>query len=61
MNTIDCFQDKGEVNESTVTISENDDTDKPEPTHHSKIDLKTIKVDQLRQELRARNVTCKGM
>lgn len=49
-------------NDSTITIDENDDDDvgKPEPTHYSKIDLRTIKVDQLRQELRARNVSCKG-
>ncbi|XP_026322034.1 cell division cycle and apoptosis regulator protein 1-like isoform X2 [Hyposmocoma kahamanoa] len=47
---------------STITIDENDDDDdKPEPTHYSKIDLRTIKVDQLRQELRARNVSCKGI
>ncbi|XP_039749582.1 cell division cycle and apoptosis regulator protein 1-like [Pararge aegeria] len=50
-------------NDSTITIDENDDDDegKPEPTHYSKIDLRTIKVDQLRQELRARNVSCKGL
>ncbi|XP_073942945.1 cell division cycle and apoptosis regulator protein 1-like isoform X2 [Choristoneura fumiferana] len=48
--------------DSTITIDENDDDDdKPEPTHYSKIDLRTIKVDQLRQELRARNVSCKGL
>ncbi|XP_063619389.1 cell division cycle and apoptosis regulator protein 1-like [Cydia splendana] len=48
--------------DSTITIDENDDDeDRPEPTHYSKIDLRTIKVDQLRQELRARNVSCKGL
>ncbi|XP_026755499.2 cell division cycle and apoptosis regulator protein 1-like [Galleria mellonella] len=47
---------------STITIDENDDEEeKPEPTHYSKIDLRTIKVDQLRQELRARNTSCKGL
>ncbi|XP_045447120.1 cell division cycle and apoptosis regulator protein 1-like [Melitaea cinxia] len=52
-----------DANDSTITIDENDDDDdgKPEPTHYSKIDLRTIKVDQLRQELRARNVSCKGL
>ncbi|XP_059052766.1 cell division cycle and apoptosis regulator protein 1-like [Achroia grisella] len=49
-------------NVSTITIDENDDEEeKPEPSHYSKIDLRTIKVDQLRQELRARNVSCKGL
>lgn len=56
------FQESTEgLDGSTITIDENDDDeDKPEPTHYSKIDLRTIKVDQLRQELRARNVSCKG-
>lgn len=51
------------ANDSTITIDENDDDEegKPEPTHYSKIDLRTIKVDQLREELRARNVSCKGI
>lgn len=50
------------MDSSTITIDENDEDDeeKPEPTHYSKLDLKTIKVDQLRRELRARNVSCKG-
>lgn len=50
------------LNDSTITIDENDDDDegKPEATHYSKIDLRTIKVDKLREELRARNVSCKG-
>ncbi|XP_061377681.1 cell division cycle and apoptosis regulator protein 1-like isoform X1 [Danaus plexippus] len=52
-----------DANASTITIDENDDDDdcKPEATHYSNIDLRTIKVDQLRQELRARNVSCKGL
>lgn len=56
------FQEKSDSADSTITIEENedDDVDKPEPTHYSKIDLRTIKVEQLRQELRARNVSCKG-
>ncbi|CAH2071421.1 unnamed protein product, partial [Iphiclides podalirius] len=47
----------------TITIDENDEDEeaKPEPTHYTKIDLKTIKVDQLRQELRARNASTKGL
>ncbi|XP_041970435.1 cell division cycle and apoptosis regulator protein 1-like [Aricia agestis] len=50
------------ANDSTITIDENDDDeDKPEPTHYSKLDMRTIKVDQLRHELRARNVSCKGL
>ncbi|XP_013190345.2 cell division cycle and apoptosis regulator protein 1 [Amyelois transitella] len=49
------------ANSSTITIDEDDDEERPEPTHYSKIDLKTIKVDQLRQELRARKVSCKGL
>lgn len=56
--------DKKDLDSSTITIDENDDEDdeeKPEPTHYSKLDLKTLKVDQLRQELRARNVSCKGL
>ncbi|XP_064071334.1 cell division cycle and apoptosis regulator protein 1-like isoform X1 [Vanessa tameamea] len=63
----DAPADKSQIeidaNDSTITIDENDDDDdgKPEPTHYSKIDLRTIKVDQLRQELRARNVSCKGL
>ncbi|XP_028178137.1 cell division cycle and apoptosis regulator protein 1-like [Ostrinia furnacalis] len=51
-----------DLNDSTITIDENDDEEgKPEPTHYSKIDIRTIKVDQLRQELRARNTSCKGL
>ncbi|XP_075971593.1 cell division cycle and apoptosis regulator protein 1-like [Anticarsia gemmatalis] len=55
--------DNKDLDSSTITIDENDDddVDKPEPTHYSKLDLRTIKVDQLRQELRARNVSCKGL
>ncbi|CAH0729369.1 unnamed protein product, partial [Brenthis ino] len=55
--------DTANANDSTITIDENDDDEdgKPEPTHYSKIDLRTIKVDQLREELRARNVSCKGL
>ncbi|KAL0832692.1 hypothetical protein ABMA28_000878 [Loxostege sticticalis] len=54
--------DNSDPNDSTITIDENDDDEgKPEPTHYSKLDMKTIKVDQLRQELRARNVSCKGL
>ncbi|XP_045523505.1 cell division cycle and apoptosis regulator protein 1-like [Pieris brassicae] len=48
--------------DSTITIDENDDDEaKLEPTHYSKIDLRTIKVDALRHELRARGVSCKGI
>lgn len=55
------FQGEKSADDSTITIDENDDDgDKPEPTHHSKLDMKTIKVEQLRQELLARNVSCKG-
>ncbi|GBP37980.1 Cell division cycle and apoptosis regulator protein 1 [Eumeta japonica] len=48
--------------DATITIDENDDEDRvaPEPTHYSKIDLRSIKVDQLKQELRARNASCRG-
>ncbi|CAK1598726.1 unnamed protein product [Parnassius mnemosyne] len=55
--------EKTNADDSTITIDENEDEEevKPEPTHHSKIDLRTIKVDQLRQELRARNVSSKGL
>ncbi|CAK1546085.1 unnamed protein product [Leptosia nina] len=51
------------LDDTTITIDENDDDedDKPEPTHYSKIDLKTIKVDALRHELRARGVSVKGL
>lgn len=34
---------------------------KPEPTHYSKIDLKKIRVDELRSELMARNLETKGL
>jgi hypothetical protein len=34
---------------------------KPEPTHYSKIDLKKIRVDELRAELMARNLEIKGL
>ncbi|CAB3238909.1 unnamed protein product [Arctia plantaginis] len=55
--------DKKDLDSSTITIDENDEDDeeKPEPTHYSKLDLRTIKVDQLKQELRARNAKCKGL
>ncbi|XP_068631122.1 cell division cycle and apoptosis regulator protein 1-like [Battus philenor] len=51
------------ADDGTITIDENDEEleVKPEPTHYSKINLKTIKVEQLRQELRARNVSYKGL
>lgn len=57
------FQDTPIDDDSTITIDENDEEEdsKPEPTHYTKIDLKTIKVDQLRQELRARNASSKGL
>ncbi|XP_067931532.1 cell division cycle and apoptosis regulator protein 1-like [Watersipora subatra] len=35
--------------------------EKPEPTHWSKLDPKTMKVLELRTELEARNVSCKGL
>lgn len=55
------FQDNKNLNDSTITIDENDDDEeKPEPTHYSKIDLRTIKAEALRHELRARGVSCKG-
>jgi hypothetical protein len=31
------------------------------PTHHSKLDLKKMKVDELRAELAARNLDTKGL
>lgn len=34
---------------------------KMEPTHHSKLDLKKMKVDDLRAELAARNLDVKGL
>ncbi|XP_047022062.1 cell division cycle and apoptosis regulator protein 1-like [Helicoverpa zea] len=58
----DKSQIEKDLDSSTITIDENDDDEeKPEPTHYSKIDLRSIKVEQLRQELRARNVSCKGL
>ena len=32
-----------------------------EPTHHSKLDLKKMRVDELREELAARNLDTKGL
>lgn len=56
-----CTLQDQDVDNSTITIDENDDDDdKPEPTHYSKIDLRTIKAEDLKQELRARNSSCKG-
>ncbi|KAI5644392.1 DBC1 domain-containing protein [Phthorimaea operculella] len=50
-----------DANES-ITIDENDEeVAKLEPTHYSKLDLKTIKVEQLRLELKARKVNSKGI
>lgn len=50
------------ANDTTITIDENDDDGpKIEPTHYTKINLKTIKVEELRQELRARDASCKGL
>ena len=34
---------------------------KPDPTHYSKLDLKKMKVDELRNELLARNLDTKGL
>ena len=34
---------------------------KPDPTHYSKLDLKQMKVDELRNELLARNLDTKGL
>ncbi|KAJ0178834.1 hypothetical protein K1T71_005609 [Dendrolimus kikuchii] len=54
-----------DADNSTITIDENDDDDDVidkdpkaiEPTHYSKIDLKTIKLDQIKKELRARKIS----
>jgi hypothetical protein len=34
---------------------------RPEPTHYSNLDLKKLRVDELRQELSARNLDTKGL
>jgi hypothetical protein len=34
---------------------------KPEPTHFSKLDLKKMRVDELRTELEARSLDTKGL
>ena len=46
----------------TVSVDENDQEEgKPEPTHYSKLDLKKMRVDELRAELEARNLDTKGL
>lgn len=34
---------------------------KPDPTHYSKLDPKTMNVNELRDELKARNISSKGL
>lgn len=59
------FQDDKDETDSTITIDENDDDEEMgdkeskaiEPTHYSKIDLKTIKSGQIKEELRARKIS----
>ncbi|KAL3278362.1 hypothetical protein HHI36_013691 [Cryptolaemus montrouzieri] len=40
---------------------EDQSADDPEPTHHSLLDLKTMLVNDLKKELKARNVSTKGL
>lgn len=41
---------------------ENDDSEsKLEPTHHSKLDIKKMRVDELRTELMARDLDTRGL
>lgn len=48
-------------NNITINSLANDELAKPEPTHYSKLDLKKMKVDELRAELLARNLDTKGL
>ncbi|KPI91379.1 Cell division cycle and apoptosis regulator protein 1 [Papilio xuthus] len=49
--------------DTTITIDENyeDYELKPEPTHYSNINLRSLTVEQLKQELQARNANCTGL
>lgn len=43
-------------------MDENDDSEsKLEPTHYSKLDVKKMKVDELRTELMARDLDTRGL
>lgn len=61
----DCSNGDTTLNSGSITIdslvqSANLET-RPEPTHHSKLlDLKRMRVDELRVELQARNLDTKG-
>jgi hypothetical protein len=45
-----------------IDYDENDDSEsKLEPTHYSKLDLKKMKVDELRTELMARDLDTRGL
>ncbi|XP_013138859.1 PREDICTED: cell division cycle and apoptosis regulator protein 1-like [Papilio polytes] len=55
--------DASSFDDTTITIDENyeDYELKPEPTHYSNINLRSLTVEQLKQELQARNASSTGL
>jgi len=49
------------INTLIQSASSSSTDEKPEPTHYSKLDLKKLRVDDLRAELLARNLDTKGL
>ena len=62
---VESSTEGSEISDAAITIdslmqSANDEI-KSEPTHYSKLDLKKMKVDELRNELEARGLDVKGL
>ncbi|XP_065366379.1 cell division cycle and apoptosis regulator protein 1-like isoform X2 [Calliphora vicina] len=62
-DTANEIADKGHVGDETAAAEAADENDEPapEPTHYSLLDLKNMKVQEIRDELLARNLPDKGV
>lgn len=58
---IDGQTEAGTDSEANMTSNSIGNDEIREPTHYSKLDLKKMKVDELRSELTARNLDSKGL